>query len=420
MIVWVQLPALKVHFYHKEVLTILGNLIGRTIKLDYHTLTRQRAKFAHLAVEVDLSKPLVPRIWLDDEWQKVEFENLPIVCFECGKIGHSSDSCPLLQPVTSPAAISILGGASPDSCPELPEENPGYGPWMQVSRKSRRNSRGQDAKGKKDAEGGIPGSGKDGKSGKGGNTNKEGQNPLSQVAASNGHQPLHIGPQERKVGNGKHNGSDTRKGKEKVGSQQPPLGKGLLGPGPNNAIKNGQEPIAASETREAQPSTTSQNINGKKSNAEKKLGQVGDTTQKEVPHVMAPPPLTHSVVGPNGTTMQIIAVQPPGATSSGRKSEAAPSTASRTKPAKNSKSRGRKGSQAKLNSVRTLQIWSPVKEKRLKNKVRLANLTLQDINEWTEARGRPNLSAIDQTALEGPSQQPQEGVPEEAMLTTAS
>ncbi|CAL1389333.1 unnamed protein product [Linum trigynum] len=29
MIVWVQLPALKVHFYHKEVLTTLGNLIDR-------------------------------------------------------------------------------------------------------------------------------------------------------------------------------------------------------------------------------------------------------------------------------------------------------------------------------------------------------------------------------------------------------
>ncbi|CAL1381755.1 unnamed protein product [Linum trigynum] len=77
MIVWVQLPALKIHFYHREILTSLGNLIGRTIKLDYHTLTQQRAKFARLAVEVDLTKHLVPRIWLDDEWQKVEYENLP-------------------------------------------------------------------------------------------------------------------------------------------------------------------------------------------------------------------------------------------------------------------------------------------------------------------------------------------------------
>ncbi|CAI0557987.1 unnamed protein product [Linum tenue] len=66
MIVWVQFPTLKIHFYHKEILTSLGNLLGRTIRLDFHTLTLQRAKFARIAVEVDLSKPLVPRIWLDD------------------------------------------------------------------------------------------------------------------------------------------------------------------------------------------------------------------------------------------------------------------------------------------------------------------------------------------------------------------
>ncbi|CAI0400101.1 unnamed protein product [Linum tenue] len=54
MIVWAQLPALKIHFYHREVLTTLGNLIGRTIKLDYHTLNQERAKFARIAVEVDL------------------------------------------------------------------------------------------------------------------------------------------------------------------------------------------------------------------------------------------------------------------------------------------------------------------------------------------------------------------------------
>ncbi|CAI0444922.1 unnamed protein product [Linum tenue] len=94
MVVWVQFPAFPVHFYHKDILFSLGNMLGREIKLDYHTLHQERAKFARIAVEVDLSKPLIPRVWLDGAWQYVEYENIPVVCFECGKVGHTSENCP--------------------------------------------------------------------------------------------------------------------------------------------------------------------------------------------------------------------------------------------------------------------------------------------------------------------------------------
>ncbi|CAI0406011.1 unnamed protein product [Linum tenue] len=96
MVVWVQFPGFSVHFYHKELLFLLANLIGRAIKLDFHTMHQQRANFARIAIEVDLSKPLVPRIRLDGKWKKVEFENLSVVCFECGKIGHTKVTCPLV------------------------------------------------------------------------------------------------------------------------------------------------------------------------------------------------------------------------------------------------------------------------------------------------------------------------------------
>ncbi|CAI0401224.1 unnamed protein product [Linum tenue] len=71
---WVQLPELPVQFYHREVLFALGNLIGRTIRLDYHTEQLERGKFARLAVELDLSKSLPTRIFLDNFWQGILYE----------------------------------------------------------------------------------------------------------------------------------------------------------------------------------------------------------------------------------------------------------------------------------------------------------------------------------------------------------
>ncbi|CAL1412813.1 unnamed protein product [Linum trigynum] len=143
MVVWVQFPALPIHFYHKEVLFSLGNMIGRAIKLDYHTLHQERAKFGCIAVEVDLSKPLVPRIWLDGAWQYLEYENLAVVCFECGKVGYISSTCPSLQTYEQNNLEKGLATVPTDTpAPEKSDdEKTGFGPWMQVSRKSRRGNK---------------------------------------------------------------------------------------------------------------------------------------------------------------------------------------------------------------------------------------------------------------------------------------
>ncbi|CAN1292513.1 hypothetical protein LINPERPRIM_LOCUS21610 [Linum perenne] len=41
ILVWVRFPHLPIHLYHPQILTSLGNLIGKTIKLDFNT---QRAE----------------------------------------------------------------------------------------------------------------------------------------------------------------------------------------------------------------------------------------------------------------------------------------------------------------------------------------------------------------------------------------
>ncbi|CAL1399677.1 unnamed protein product [Linum trigynum] len=88
-----------------------------------------------------MTKPLKTRIRLDGFWQQVVYENLPDICFECGRIGHSEADCPTrCNPPASLSQVneSVLPQLSEDRPPEPPA---GYGPWMQVSRKSRNQNR---------------------------------------------------------------------------------------------------------------------------------------------------------------------------------------------------------------------------------------------------------------------------------------
>ncbi|KAI9073661.1 hypothetical protein K1719_044374 [Acacia pycnantha] len=45
-----------------------------------------RGRYARIAVLVDLQKPLVPWIKVDGRTHGVEYEGLPLICFECGRL----------------------------------------------------------------------------------------------------------------------------------------------------------------------------------------------------------------------------------------------------------------------------------------------------------------------------------------------
>ncbi|CAI0453446.1 unnamed protein product [Linum tenue] len=295
MIVWVQLPAFPVHFYHREVLFSLGNMIGRTIKLDYHTLHQQRARFARIAVEIDLSKPLVTRIRLDGQWQYLEYENLPVVCFECGKIGHTESSCPNLMAPSPPLAL-VEFGSRPDSAPATqPEEKVGYGPWLQVTRRSRRGNRNTEKgnSGFGNGENGNQGKGEKGKS-----INKEG------LVGNDLAQGRRVGTTQRTENtNGGNFGKDRGgfgKGKGKVNMEaegESLKSKGILGSSPQTS--NSKEGPAASK---AQGTKKAHETNGHKATS---LVATKDSKNGPIAGTLTPPTLT-DVAGPSGTSIQIV------------------------------------------------------------------------------------------------------------------
>ncbi|KAK9226373.1 hypothetical protein WN943_011420 [Citrus x changshan-huyou] len=91
--VWIRLSGLTVHLYDRKILQRLGDLVGTVIKIDANTTSCIRGRFARVAVTISLDKPLVSQFVLDGKIQKVEYEELPVICFKCGRYGHNSNAC---------------------------------------------------------------------------------------------------------------------------------------------------------------------------------------------------------------------------------------------------------------------------------------------------------------------------------------
>ncbi|CAN1241694.1 hypothetical protein LINPERPRIM_LOCUS5067 [Linum perenne] len=118
----------------KMAVTRIGNVIGRTVRLDLATTEGARARYARVCVEVDLSKPLLGKYVLDDRTFLIEYESLENICFSCGIYGHKLDSCPLNAKPSSTEEVKTTGNAAP-TAPQTSE--PAAGQWMTVSRRSK-------------------------------------------------------------------------------------------------------------------------------------------------------------------------------------------------------------------------------------------------------------------------------------------
>lgn len=96
--VWVSLPYLPVHFIHcKSALYSIAAAIGYPLRVDHATASVNRPSVARVLIEYDISKPLVPRIWIGEGdsgfWQSVVFEKIPAYCTSCMHLGHSTEAC---------------------------------------------------------------------------------------------------------------------------------------------------------------------------------------------------------------------------------------------------------------------------------------------------------------------------------------
>ncbi|KAL4284826.1 hypothetical protein GQ457_16G025340 [Hibiscus cannabinus] len=130
IMVWVRLLNLPYRYYTKSLFRYIAMSIGEVVKVDYNTEECKRGRFARLAIIVDLNKPLVSGIVIDGRRQDIEYEGLPTICFKCGKYGHATETCGVIE--------TAITGAERVSETRKPDDL--YGPWMQVTNRRQRNA----------------------------------------------------------------------------------------------------------------------------------------------------------------------------------------------------------------------------------------------------------------------------------------
>ncbi|CAN1156360.1 hypothetical protein LINPERHAP2_LOCUS20905 [Linum perenne] len=143
--VWVRLPGVPLEYYDAAILTIIGNRIGKTVRLDETTLEGSGGNFSRICVEVDLSKPLLSKYRLRRRVQHIEYEGLHTICFSCGCYEHTLDHCTTKENAETAVAPDVMvanptfqNRSMDDPRPEVEED---FGPWMKVKSSNRKGKK---------------------------------------------------------------------------------------------------------------------------------------------------------------------------------------------------------------------------------------------------------------------------------------
>jgi hypothetical protein len=135
--VWMRISGLPIEYYDSQILSFIGNNVGKTVKVDKNTLAQERGKYARLCVQVDLTKPLLAMFTLKGRKYTIEYEGLHMLCMTCGRFGHYKEGCPAKKNDAVNGEGKVNDGQARIS---NSDETGADGPWR-IVQKQRRNKK---------------------------------------------------------------------------------------------------------------------------------------------------------------------------------------------------------------------------------------------------------------------------------------
>ena len=121
-VVWVRLPDLPLLLWTQSVLSLVVSKARALVRLDNYTELLSKGRYVRVAVEINLSKPLLPGTDIKLEglnvpsfWQSFQHENIHLYCHRCGHVGNRASLYSFtLAPLHTPSVATPSGDSSPD------------------------------------------------------------------------------------------------------------------------------------------------------------------------------------------------------------------------------------------------------------------------------------------------------------------
>ena len=91
--VWICLEQLPIGYYHLEFLKHVRHKLGKLLKVDAITSAAIRGRYARICVQLNMTNLLPKRVKIGTFWQDIVYENLPMMCYRCGRLGQREPQC---------------------------------------------------------------------------------------------------------------------------------------------------------------------------------------------------------------------------------------------------------------------------------------------------------------------------------------